>query len=153
MALRLGTLTITSTDFTHSGPLAMRHGAAHDNLAPTLAISGVPDGTVELALIVHDPDAPLPHGFTHWVLYGISPDTTTIDDEAVARFRHGPQDAGGTDYFGPKPPAGHGIHHYYFTLYALDTSVQGEPSRAEFLSRYSENILEIARIVGTFETP
>ena len=27
-------------------------------------------------------------------------------------------------YRGPAPPPGHGVHHYHFKLYALDTSPQ-----------------------------
>lgn len=150
--MRLGHMTLTSPDFTHGGRLDNRFGAAYDNQAPVLRIAGVPKTATELALIVHDPDAPLPEGYTHWVVYGIPPETTTLDGSASEMFRAGLNDAGTSAYYGPKPPAGHGLHHYYFTLYALDTRVEGAPSRAEFLSRYDANILEIARIVGVFST-
>ena len=35
-------------------------------------------GTQSYASVVHDPDAPLTYGFTHWVLDGISASTTGI---------------------------------------------------------------------------
>ena len=52
---------------------------------------------------------------------------------------------------GPQPPEGHGLHHYYFWIYALDTKVIGEPSREEFLEKYADNIIEQNRIIGTYQ--
>ena len=34
----------------------------------------MPEGTKAFAIVVHDPDAPLVDGFTHWVAYGIPGD-------------------------------------------------------------------------------
>jgi Raf kinase inhibitor-like YbhB/YbcL family protein len=151
VGLNIQDLTIASDDFKPGGALDRRHANDSDNVAPTLHISGVPADAVELAVICHDPDAPLPRGFTHWTLYGIPTDTTTVDAEADQRFRPGPNDFGATGYGGPQPPPGHGVHHYYFWVYALGTSVDGTPSRPEFLERYGDDIIEQNRIVGTFE--
>jgi phosphatidylethanolamine-binding protein (PEBP) family uncharacterized protein len=63
----------------------------------------------------------------------------------------GPNGAGGKQYYGPQPPAGHGEHHYYFWVYALDTKVDGTPTREEFLQKYAGNIIEQNRIVGIYE--
>ena len=46
---------------------------------------------------------------------------------------------------------GHGEHHYYFWVYALDTTVEGTPTREEFLQKYAGNIIEQNRIVGIYE--
>jgi len=54
-------------------------------------------------------------------------------------------------YYGPQPPAGHGEHHYYFWVYALDTKVEGTPNREEFLQKYAGNIIEQNRIVGIYQ--
>lgn len=148
----MSALAITSPQFLHGGPLPENAGAALGNQAPLLDISGVPEGAMELALILHDPDAPRPEGFTHWLVYGISPDNAKIDSHNLAPCRQGENDAGTVDYFGPRPPRGHGLHHYYFTVYALDCEVEGEPSRRQFLDRYARNVLEQNRIVGTFMT-
>jgi len=43
------------------------------------------------------------------------------------------------------------VHHYDFWVYALDTQVEGAPSREDFLARYGEHIVGQGRIVGTFE--
>ena len=39
--------------------------------SPPLAWSAPPAGTVEIALICDDPDAPTPEPWVHWVAYGI----------------------------------------------------------------------------------
>lgn len=153
MSTQTRSLTLTSPDFQHGGPLPPRVGAAFDNTAPVIEISGVPEGAVELALILHDPDSARPEGFTHWVLYAIPPETTRIDANVVATLRQGPNDAGTSEYFGPRPRSGHGLHHYYFVVYALDTAVSGTPTRGQFLTDYAPHIIEQNRIVGTFITP
>lgn len=142
-------LTVTSVDFPTGGRMDERFSADGGNQAPRITISGVPEEAVELALICHDPDAPLAQGFTHWVVYGISTGTTTLPDES-AGYREAPNDTGSTSYFGPQPPSGHGDHHYYFWVYALNTAVEGVPTRAEFLEKYSDNILEQNRLIGVF---
>jgi Raf kinase inhibitor-like YbhB/YbcL family protein len=121
------------------------------NAVPPLTIAGAPVGAVELAVICHDPDAPLPHGYTHWVLYGIPPTIHELGNDADARFRPGPNSNGNRRYDGPQPPAGHGAHHYYFWVYALDKPVSGTPTRAEFLEKYAEHIVEQNRIVALYE--
>jgi Raf kinase inhibitor-like YbhB/YbcL family protein len=151
MGLNIQDLRISSTDFEAGGALDGRHANDRDNVAPRLRIEGVPAGTTELALICHDPDAPLPDGFTHWVLYGIPADTTELGPDADERFRPGSNDFGAEGYGGPQPPPGHGTHRYYFWVYALSTAVEGTPTRREFLDRYGDDIIEQNRVVGTYE--
>jgi len=51
------------------------------------------------------------------------------------------------------PPEGHGSHHYYFWLYALDAELDPTPgrSREELLAAMDGHVLEQARLVGTYE--
>lgn len=142
-------LTISSPDFDNLASIPARFSADGGNEIPAIEISGAPKGTVEFALICHDPDAPLPTGFTHWVLYGIPADTTTLNIDA-AGLRTGPNTVGQTEWSGPQPPAGHGVHHYFFTLYALNRPVEGLPTRDEFLARYADAVIEQARTVGLY---
>jgi Raf kinase inhibitor-like YbhB/YbcL family protein len=150
VGLNIADLAISSPDAEALERLADRHAYDKGNEAPRLTISGVPEGTAELAIVVHDPDAPLPHGWTHWTLYGIPADTTELGVDADERFRPGPNDFGETGYGGPLPPPGHGDHHYYFWVYALSRAVDGEPSRGEFLDRYGDAIVEQNRMVVTY---
>lgn len=152
MALNIADLAISSREFTPNGPLEDRHAHDVDNEPPSLLIDGVPDEAVELAMICHDPDAPLPFGFTHWTLYGIPADTTEIvGPDADAAYRPGPNTFGATGYGGPQPPEGHGPHRYYFWIYALDRKVEGTPTREEFLDTYGDGIVEQNRVVGVYE--
>ena len=151
--LVLGDLRIWSPDFAPDGPMPDRLSGWHEDEAPRLRVAGVPAGTVELAIVCHDPDAPRPRGFSHWTLYGLAPDVTEVDPPALAGARVGPNDRGERDWIGPRPPAGHGLHRYYFWVYALSRTVSGEPDRATFLAEYADDILEQARVVGTYERP
>ncbi|PFG39521.1 hypothetical protein ATJ97_2027 [Georgenia soli] len=145
MGLNIRDLSIHSPDIGAGERIPDVHAADHGNEPPRLAVAGVPDGTEELAVIVHDPDAPLPHGFTHWVRYGLSPEDGELDGGRV-----GPHTMGEHAYTGPQPPPGHGVHHYYFWVYALNRAVDGEPSREEFLATYADSIIEQNRFVATY---
>ena len=151
MGLNIQDLAITSPQFTTGDRLTDTNANDRDNVAPELTISGVPADAVELALICHDPDAPLPFGFTHWTLYNIPTDTTTIGADADERFTPGPNDFGAKGYGGPQPPDGHGPHHYYFWVYALSRPVEGTPDRETFLREHGDAIIEQNRIVGVYE--
>jgi Raf kinase inhibitor-like YbhB/YbcL family protein len=140
-------MTVTSPDVQPGERLGDEHAADGTNVPPRIAVTDVPEGAVELALVMHDPDAPMPRGFTHWVRYGLIPADGEI---APGAGRVGPNTIGARAWYGPQPPVGHGVHHYYFWVYALDAAVEGEPTREEFLDRYAGNILEQARMVATF---
>ncbi|PPL20085.1 YbhB/YbcL family Raf kinase inhibitor-like protein [Microterricola pindariensis] len=149
MPLFIDKLAVSSPDFGSLERIPPQFTADEENLVPAIAIEGAPEGTVEFALILNDPDAPLTHGFTHWVVYGIPADATTLDLGAPG-VRMGPNGLGEASYSGPQPPFGHGQHHYYFTLYALGTPVEGAPNREEFLAQHGESIIEQARFVAHF---
>ncbi|WJL96917.1 YbhB/YbcL family Raf kinase inhibitor-like protein [Microbacterium sp. ET2] len=146
--MRIDELAISSPDIPDLGDVPERFSADGGNAVPRLEITGVPEGTRALAVISHDPDAPLPHGFTHWVLYGLPPTDQTVDPATATA---GPNGAGKTGWYGPQPPQGHGRHHYYFWVYALDREVSGTPSREEFLRDYADAVIEQNRFVGHFE--
>lgn len=151
MPLNIADLEISSPDFEPGGWLNVSHAQDGGSHPPRLLITGVPDEAVELAVICHDPDAPLPRGFTHWTLYGLPPRATELDSTADQRYRPGPNGAGAPGYIGPQPPPGHGIHHYYFWVYTLNTAVIGTPTREDFLSNYASNVIEQNRVIGTYE--
>lgn len=146
MGLNIQNLAISSPDIASEGAIDDAFVADGGNRAPGLVITGVPADAVELVVILHDPDAPLPQGFTHWTVYGIDPQRAE-----AAEGRTGPNGIGEAAYTGPQPPPGHGLHHYYFWVYALDRPVEGTPTREEFLERYSDAIIEQNRLVGTYQ--
>jgi Raf kinase inhibitor-like YbhB/YbcL family protein len=150
--LLLADLRVTSPDLVADGPIADRFSGYHEEQTPTLVVTGLPAGTVELALVCHDPDAPRPSGFTHWVVFGIpAEEGVTVGPDAAERYRLGPNSRGERSWAGPRPPAGHGLHRYYFWVYALARPVDGAPSRDQFLVRHGDDVIEQARLVGTYE--
>lgn len=153
MPLNIKDLAITTGAFAAETRIPTRHTGEGDDVSPHVTISGVPEGAQELAVICHDPDAPLPYGFTHWVCYGIPADTTDIPEGGGDAFTQGVNDFGNVGYNGPMPPEGHGTHHYYFWVYALDAQlgVSDGLSRTDLLEGMSDHVIEQARIVGTYE--
>jgi Raf kinase inhibitor-like YbhB/YbcL family protein len=150
--LNVADLRISSPAFDAHRPIPKRHSGDDVDVSPALEWSGVPKGTRSFAVVVHDPDAPLVDGFTHWVLYGIPADVTSLP-EGVDRFVSGKNSLGKPGYMGPAPPPGHGVHQYYFWVYALDSDSDFEPGldRQALLSRIEDHVIEQARVVGTYE--
>ena len=96
--------------------------------------------------------APLVDGFTHWVAYGIAGDASGLP-EGGGDARAGTNSLGAQRYNGPAPPAGHGTHHYYFWVYALDEDLDLEPGleRRALLEQIENHVIEQARLIGTFK--
>ncbi len=150
--LNIAELEIGSDAFSDHDRIPDRHTTEGEDVSPPLRWSGLPEGTRSIAVVVHDPDAPLVDGFTHWVAYGIPAEATTLA-EADDTATHGTNSAGGQGYMGPAPPPGHGPHHYYFWIYALDEDLDLDPglSRRELIDRIEDHVIEQARLIGTYE--
>ena len=153
MELRLKNLEITSPAFSHLETIPQRYTSDGTNVSSTLEWDKIPPETKQLALICHDPDAPLPFGFTHWTIYNIPPDVKAIAEGEGNKYTEGLNTSGSNGYTGPAPPEGHGVHHYYFWLYALDRSLNLQPglSRAELLEAIADSVIAQARLVGIYE--
>jgi Raf kinase inhibitor-like YbhB/YbcL family protein len=116
-------MIITSPSFEDGTEIPKKFGYDNGNINPELLIQNVPLEAKSLALIVHDPDAPRPGGFTHWMVWNINPRTTQIKEESTPpESAEGKNGAGSMGYMGPKPPPGP-AHHYHFYLYALDAEL------------------------------
>jgi Raf kinase inhibitor-like YbhB/YbcL family protein len=154
MSLKLGNLKISSAAFSAEGRIPKRNAGDGENLSPALEWSGAPGGTKQFAILCFDPDAPLPKGFVHWVLYGIPPSTTKLSEgQAPTVHIAGVNGTGKPGYMGPYPPNGHGIHHYYFWVYALDEalSLKSGLNMDQLIDAISPHILEQARVVGLYQ--
>jgi phosphatidylethanolamine-binding protein (PEBP) family uncharacterized protein len=137
-------LTLSSTTFNPGATVPMTMVARDcggKNISPQLSWSGAPSGTKSFVLIVHDPDAPVPGGYYHWVVYNI-PATANEIERATTRY---------SGYYGPCPPPGK-VHHYNFTLYALDIEhVDVEKVDApHLLERIKGHVLTQATLTGLF---
>lgn len=153
MPLNIKDLKIHSPVFGTNEFIPQRYTCDGENISPPLEWSGLPQRTQQLAIICHDPDAPLPLGFTHWLIYGIEPTINQIAQAGGSQFTQGLNSANQPGYTGPAPPKGHGLHHYYFWLYALDTKLELKANlkREQLLKEIADHVIEQARLVGVYE--
>jgi len=159
LAAASGAMQLRSGDFSAGARLPrtlMAGECGGDNRSPELAWSGAPRGTKSFALIMHDPDAPIPGGFYHWVVYNLPAGTQSLP--AAVRLPEselGVTSAEKAGYYGPCPPAGP-AHHYVVTLYALDLArvASRAPLDGPQLQRaIAGHVLERASLQGTASRP
>jgi len=147
------TLRMTSSAFDGGARIPRAYTGEGKDVSPPLSWGSLPDGVRELALICDDPDAPRSQPFVHWVLYGLPPDLPGLPEGGTGGGTEGRNDFGRTGYGGPMPPPGHGIHHYHFQLYALDTTLGLKPdaTKTDLLAAMEGHVLAQGELVGTFE--
>jgi len=115
-------IKVSSGSFRAGTSLASKHAdsaCGGANISPSLSWRGIPAGTKSLALVCHDPDAPAPGGWYHWISVNI-PAATSGLSEGEKTGEYIVNSSGSKGYSGPCPPPGHGAHRYNFTVYALD---------------------------------
>ncbi|MGE3664261.1 MAG: YbhB/YbcL family Raf kinase inhibitor-like protein [Pseudonocardia sp.] len=135
--------TVTSTDISDGAQLPQPQlsgimDAGGEDVSPQLSWSGFPAGTKSFAVTCYDPDAPTGSGFWHWAVADIPASVTSLDtnagDEEGSGIPDGAvtiaNDAGLTRYLGSAPPPGHGVHHYWFVVHAVDVESLGLPDGA-----------------------
>lgn len=153
-------MVITSTVFSPNGLIPARYTCDGPNISPALAWTQLPRGTLSLALIVDDPDAPDPAApkrtWVHWVLYNIPPDISRLAEGVTAKelppgALQGLNDWERPGYGGPCPPIG--THRYFYKLYALDTLLPDlhEPSKPVLEKAMQGHILAQAELIGRYQ--
>src|SRR5690606_1342972 len=124
-------LEVTSPDLIAGGELPLFAWAADRGGAdrhPALEWSEPPAGTRSIAISCLDPDAPTGSGYWHWAAYDLPADTRSLaaGDGSAASLPIGakvlPNEARLPRYIGAAPPAGTGIHRYFFVVDALDVA-------------------------------
>lgn len=154
------TIEVTSDAFADGAPLPRRYAQEGDDVSPPLRWANLPPGTREVVVLCEDPDAPLPHPFAHWVVYGLAPATTAlpenVDNVAApreGRMRQGLNGARKVGYFGAAPPLRHGVHSYHFQVFALDTPLHFDeiPSRVDVVEAMGHHVLAYGDLVATYE--
>jgi Raf kinase inhibitor-like YbhB/YbcL family protein len=140
-------LRLTSPAFANGATIPERYTCRGENLSPPLRWTAPPRGTRGFALELHDPDAPRPGGFTHWLGWGIPASARGLPTGRQAPVE-GANGSGEPDYTGPCPPSG--VHRYVFTLFALRAPLRLRTGadRAEFRRALRGKVLAQARLVG-----
>lgn len=142
--------SISSSSFSYNQVIPIEYTLYGSNISPQLSWQNAPAGTDSFMLTVIDPDG---GDWLHWKVK-LPGTTTSLAENAGAsgganlpigstRYDNdfkglGISGADGTDYDGPRPPAGTGVHHYNYKVTALDAG---------------GNELDSATITGTYEEP
>jgi len=155
------TLTIQSSAFAQGQPIPRRYSGEGEDISVPLSFSGIGEGVKELALIVDDPDAPRPEPWVHWVIYKIPPDVSGLAEgigadaelSRPAGALQGRNTSGDIGYHGPMPPPGHGVHHYHFRLYALDTELdlKSGADKQALLAAIEGHVVGQGELIGTYQ--
>lgn len=148
---------LTSPAFDHDDPLPPRHTGDGDGLSPPLTWTGTPPGTKELVIVCDNPDAE--EGvFTHWVVYGITPDVTelaegvppeTLVEEPVSLVQ-GLNDFDESGYSPPVASEDSARRRIFFRLFALDAELDTPPgaTRPELRRASKGHVLAQTELVG-----
>ena len=113
-----GSLRVRSVAFSQGGHIPPKYTCEGDNVNPPLEISGYPENTRSLAIVVEDPDAPK-GVYDHWLVWNIPPNEAIAENSKPGVV--GRNSFGNVGYGGPCPPSG--SHRYFFKVYALDTNL------------------------------
>lgn len=137
--------TITSPAFPIAGELPVDHTCAGDDVSPPLTFTGVPPGTVELALTVTNPSA----GSVYWIVAGMAPGTTALNQGSVPlEAIEAANSAGEFGWSGPCPEPGE-TQQLELTLHALTEPSALEPSMTASEAVAHLQGLPATRTIGT----
>lgn len=162
---RVPSFEVTSEDIDDDGVLQRPQlsglmGAGGTDTSPQLSWRGFPKETESFAVTVYDPDAPTASGFWHWAVADIPRTVTSLPSGAGdgGKLPRGavavPNDAALLRYVGAAPPAGHGPHHYWIVVHAVDVATLDLPDNATAaylgFSLFTHTLAR-ATIVATYE--
>ena len=160
MNMQAADFTLNSLDFQAGKKIPTEFTCDGANKIPKLVWENPPVKTKSFALICDDPDAPA-GVWVHWVIYNIPGDKRSLDHvkDRSEKLSDGSMQGQNSwphiGYDGPCPPKGHGIHHYHFKLYALDSMINLKPkaTKEQLLKAMNGHILAQAEVVGIYERP
>lgn len=153
-------IDLSSPAFANGSRLPPRFTADGAGVSPPLLWGEVPVGTVSLALLVEDPDAPALQPLVHALVWNIPLGERRLAEGAIAADGQGGldgRDVGRNSFFTegwlpPDPPTGHGSHDYVFQLFALRTvpEIGANPGRSSLVRAMAGQVLGAGMLVGTY---
>jgi Raf kinase inhibitor-like YbhB/YbcL family protein len=150
-------LKLATSAFTFGEKIPKQYTADGKNISPSLSWQEPPKGTKSFVIIVDDPDAPA-GVWTHWIVYNIPPDTTSLK-EGISRDKklpdgslQGKNSGGHIGYDGPAPPKGK-THRYFFNIFALNTVLKAPPgaNKKTIESLMERHVIGEGQMMGTYE--
>jgi Raf kinase inhibitor-like YbhB/YbcL family protein len=156
---RLGArLFVTSPAFTSGETLDEKYTQNGGNISPPLEWARPPAGTRSIVVIVSDAGVNRPEPVVHWIVYNLPAafrrlSSQTPGDIALpSGAMQGKNVSGGSDYVGPRPPAGQ-THPYHFQVFALSTTLNIDPANADrmtVINAMKGRVLASGSMVGTY---
>jgi Raf kinase inhibitor-like YbhB/YbcL family protein len=145
-------IEVRSPDFFDGGPLPAWASADGEGRAPEIRWGELPATTQSVALVCEDPDAPMATPFVHHLVYGIAPSARSLQI-GVASAREGKNGAMKQGFTPAAPPKGHGVHRYYFQVFALDKDISlgADSTRESLVEAMKGAVIGYGEIIGTYE--
>lgn len=149
----------TSAAFEDGGDIPEKHTCDGADESPPLAISGAPADALTIALIMGDPDVPIPQAsqrnLTHWLVWNVPLANGSAAFEAggvPAGAVEGAGDADADGYGGPCPPALSPAHRYVFSFFAVDGALDlaAGATRAQLEAALDGHVVDSASLTGTY---
>lgn len=149
--------SISSPSFPNGGVIPKKFTCDGADVSPQLSWTEPPAGSMSLALLVDDPDAPAGN-WNHWAIWNLPASARSLP-EGVGKSRRLPDgsqqglnDFRKVGYNGPCPPANK-PHRYHFQLFALDkkVSLSGDAGKPELEAAMKGHMLAKAEWMGTFQ--
>lgn len=145
-------MQISSPAFSPNDPIPQKYTCDGENVSPPMQFTDVPEEAESLALIMHDPDAPM-GDWLHWTVWNVPGNTNQFSEGSIpAGAVTGINDFKKLGYGGPCPPP-RALHHYRFELYALDSvlDIPTESTMADIKTVMQGHIIDKAELTGTYE--
>jgi Raf kinase inhibitor-like YbhB/YbcL family protein len=150
------TMTLTSADIRPNGPISAAQTyprCGGQNISPQLSWSGAPAKAQSLVLTMIDLDVK-PALWSHWIVVDLPTSSTglarglkSLPGAAAAMTSN----FGDAAYDGPCPPAGTGVHHYQFTIWAMpanQTAIAPDAKANTIEAWLSRTALDKGSLVG-----
>lgn len=152
-------LVVASPAFEDGADIPREHTCDGADTSPPLAFANLPANATALALIVYDPDAPIPQApqrnITHWLAWNIPVANASAAfnaSEVPNGTRQGANENGANAYMGPCPPPVSSAHRYVFWAFALDAPLDLEEgaTRAELQDALAGHVLAEGTLTGMY---
>ncbi len=148
----LKTLVVTSSAFSFGDKIPAQYTCDGAGISPPVSWANVPEGTKSILVTFVDRT----WAFVHMILMNVPADVTSLPEDVANNVpsgaQFGPNSAGLSIYFPPRPdPGDH--NNYYYIIYALDTMVPESESNLilpDLLTHVQDNILAWGELLGIY---
>jgi Raf kinase inhibitor-like YbhB/YbcL family protein len=144
-------LNLTSSAFDNKNTIPVKYTCDGLNHSPPLIVQGVSKRAQSLALIAVDRESSNPPDEAIiWFVYNIPANTKTIEHNMLPTPSiEGRNNDGSHAYQSPCPK--NGVHHYYFSLYALDTMLpETIVTSRDASSHIEKHLVGYASLMGSY---